>query len=84
MNWEDILRESSLPQEVVMAIKELVDTIVLEINFLPKLLEKNLPNEVSQELADLMRERFERYYKEGRWDGTLPVNIIADVEYSQN
>ena len=75
MNWEDILKESSLPQEVVMAIKELVDTIVLEINFLPKLLEKNLPNEVSQELADLMRERFEKYYKEGRWDGTLPVNI---------
>ena len=75
MNWEDILKESSLPQEVVVAINEIVDTIVTEQIPSLELLNEVLPKEVSQELADLMRERFEKYYKQGRWDGTLPVNI---------
>ena len=75
MNWEDILKESSLPQEVVVAINEIVDTIVTEQIPSLELLNGVLPKEVSQELADLMRERFEKYYKQGRWDGTLPVNI---------
>ena len=71
MNWEDILKESSLPQEVVVAINEIVDTIVTEQIPSLELLNGVLPKEVSQELADLMRERFEKYYKQGRWDGTL-------------
>ena len=75
MNWEDILKESSLPQEVVVAINEIVDTIVTEQIPSLELLNEVLPKEVSQELADLMRERFEKYYKQGRWDGTLPMDI---------
>ena len=75
MNWEDILKESSLPQEVVVAINEIVDTIVTEQIPSLELLNGLLPKEVSQELADLMRERFEKYYKQGRWDGTLPMDI---------
>ena len=75
MNWEDILKESSLPQEVVVAINEIVDTIVTEQIPSIELLNGVLPKEVSQELADLMRERFEKYYKQGRWDGTLPMDI---------
>ena len=75
MNWEDILKESSLPQEVVVAINEIVDTIVTEQIPSLELLNGVLPKEVSQELADLMRERFEKYYKQGRWDGTLPMDI---------
>ena len=70
-----------MPQEVVEAINDVVDVAMTEFITTTLQIQGNeplltaLPNEVSHDMANLMRERFEKYYREGRWDGTFPVNI---------